>query len=561
MQFFTLLIALALIALVSAGKVSYPVRSTLPSVWEQLDKKLSPDYQLHLRIALHPKNAQLLEKTLLEIATPGSSKFRKYLKKDQITEIVGREEGDFQRIRDFLAVNGLSIASVHPNRDWIFVDATVAQVEKLFECKLASYFNKRFGLTRVAAMTGYSIPAEVSDLIKFVAGMTTFSFGRWTPIELTESEATAAYGAVTPDTIYENYKVPKTGRHGSKLGSQAVIEVGNFANFNDADLQTFFQKYQPSLKGETVGMACTKNDGCDDNNGNSIHPSVEANLDVQYMMAAGPFVNTTDYKLIGSENIEDIFLDYTIMVNGQTNPPLVHSISYGEYGGSYDNATDQQFSYELQKMGIAGVSVLLASGDNGVGCDSKGTTQEFDYPSSPYITMVGATQIEGKVETGATLSSGGFSKDFMVADWQKAAVDAYFATNPKMPHEDFYREGRAYPDVSAYGQNVQVVASGAVKSVAGTSCSAPILGGIIALINDELMSAGHAPLGFLNPWLYAHPEMFTDVTAGSNPYQKCDGFEAAKGWDPVTGMGTPLYPQMLNAAIEDATAAAMNHGV
>jgi len=291
--------------------------------------------------------------------------------------------------------NGLSLASVHPNRDWIFVDATVAQVEKLFECELATFVNNRFGLTRVAAVGGYSIPAEVSDIVKFVAGMTTFSFGRWTPIELKDGVATSAYGAVTPDTIYTNYKVPKTGSHGSKLGSQAVIEVGNLANFNDADLQTFFSQYQTSLKGEVVGMACTEKDGCTANNGATIKPSVEANLDVQYMMAAGPFVNTTDYKLTGTGSIEDIFLDYTIMVNGQTNPPLVHSISYGEYGGSYDNATDQQFSYELQKMGIAGVSVLLASGDNGVGCDSKGTTQEFDYPSSPYITMVGATQIEG----------------------------------------------------------------------------------------------------------------------------------------------------------------------
>jgi tripeptidyl-peptidase-1 len=551
MQFFALFIAIAVFAaFASAGKVTFPARTNLPSVWEKIESQLDPSYQLHLRIALHPKNAGLLEKTLLDIATPGSSKFRQYLKKDQITAIVGREDVDFQRIDNFLASHNLRISSIHPNRDWIFVDATVAQVEKLFECKLASYVNKRFGMTRVAAMGGYSIPAEISDVVKFVAGMTTFSFGRWTPIEVRDGEATAAYSPVTPQTIYDNYQVPSAGSHGSKLGSQAVIEVGQLANFNDADLQTFFTKYQPALKGETVGMASGENNG-------AIKPSVEANLDVQYMMAAGPFVNTTDYKLVGGSNIEDIFLDYTILVNSQDQPPLVHSISYGEYGGSYDNATDQQFSYELQKMGISGISVLLASGDNGVGCDSKGTTQEFDYPSSPYITMVGATQIDAvtKKETGATLSSGGFSKDFYVADWQKAAVDAYFATNPVMPHEDFFRDGRAYPDVAAYGQNVQVIASGQVKGVAGTSCSAPIFGGIVALLNDELMRAGHAPLGFLNPWLYAHPEMFTDITEGSNPYEKCDGFYAAAGWDPVTGMGTPLYPPMRTAAFNDAQAA------
>jgi len=216
----------------------------------------------------------------------------------------------------------------------------------------------------------------------------------------------------------------------------------------------------------------------------------------------------------------------------------------------------------LQKMGISGISVLLASGDNGVGCDSKGTTQEFDYPSSPYITMVGATQIEKstKKETGATLSSGGFSLDFMLADWQADAVNAYLAwldqNKAAQPHEDYYRYGRAYPDLAAYGQNVQVIASGKTSAVGGTSCSAPIIAGIIANLNHQLMSSGYQPLGFLNPWIYAHPEMFTDITEGSNPYEKCDGFQAAKGWDPVTGMGTPLFPQMKTAAFKDAQKAA-----
>jgi len=56
--------------------------------------------------------------------------------------------------------------------------------------------------------------------------------------------------------------------------------------------------------------------------------------------------------------------------------------------------------------------------------------------------------------------------------------------------------------------------------------------GIIAQINHELLSLGKAPLGFLNPWLYSNPSAFTDITSGSNPYQKCAGFQATTGWDP-----------------------------
>jgi tripeptidyl-peptidase-1 len=32
---------------------------------------------------------------------------------------------------------------------------------------------------------------------------------------------------------------------------------------------------------------------------------------------------------------------------------------------------------------------------------------------------------------------------------------------------------------------------------------------------------------------------------GSNPGCGTDGFYAVKGWDPVTGLGTPNYPKML----------------
>jgi tripeptidyl-peptidase I len=507
------------------------------------------ELELSLNLALKPNNAQLLEKSLLEIATPGSKRFRKYLKQSEIADIVGRSSDDIAKVTAFLTKAGFKVSSVHPHRDWISVKAPVAVVEKTFSCELASFLNERIGKHTVGARGEYSIPAEIKDMVTMVAGMKSFpSSGHWQALggnDRLSADKVDTVATVTPDTIYSLYKTDKSGSHGSKLGSQAVVEFGSLANFNTADLQTFFTTYQSKLVGETCGVVAGSNNG-------NARPSVEANLDVQYIMAAGVYVNTTDYKITGSAtaSIEDEFLSYTQLVNSQIQPPLVHSISYGEYGGSYDNVTDQQFSYELQKMGISGISVLLASGDNGVGCNTAGTSQEFDYPSSPYITMVGATYLDKatNVEIGATLSSGGFSKDFMQASWQADAVAGYFASGVQLPSEEYYAPGRAYPDVAAFGQNLEVVASSKSQLVSGTSCSAPIFAGVVALINHELLSAGKAPLGFLNPWMYANPSMFTDVTSGSNPYQKCSGFSAAAGWDPVTGLGTPIYPSMLTAA-------------
>jgi tripeptidyl-peptidase I len=38
-------------------------------------------------------------------------------------------------------------------------------------------------------------------------------------------------------------------------------------------------------------------------------------------------------------------------------------------------------------------------------------------------------------------------------------------------------------------------------------------------------------------WQYANPQVFNDITVGSNPGCLSGGFPAAVGWDPVTGLG------------------------
>ena len=62
-------------------------------------------------------------------------------------------------------------------------------------------------------------------------------------------------------------------------------------------------------------------------------------------------------------------------------------------------------------------------------------------------------------------------------------------------------------------------------------------------------------MGFLNPWLYSHPEAFYDVTVGTNAIDQFSfptryGFTAAPGWDAVSGLGTPYFDKLLQAAID-----------
>lgn len=88
--------------------------------------------------------------------------------------------------------------------------------------------------------------------------------------------------------------------------------------------------------------------------------------------------------------------------------------------------------------------------------------------------------------------------------------------------------------------------------ISGTSASAPLTAGIFTLVNDALLASGKSPLGFLNPWLYSKGyKGLTDITNGTSHGCNVDGFPVTKGWDPVTGFGTPNFPDLVKLSGAD----------
>jgi len=148
-------------------------------------------------------------------------------------------------------------------------------------------------------------------------------------------------------------------------------------------------------------------------------------------------------------------------------------------------------------------------------------------------------------------SGGGFSTFSPTPSWQKAAVTTYLKSGvPLPPLQYFNSSNRGFPDIAGLGHNYIIRLAGSWVVVDGTSCSSPVWAAIIALINDVRLLAGKKPLGLVAPHLYAlaasNPAAFHDIVTGNNKCtESCcakDGYEAAKGWDPVTGLGTPNYP-------------------
>ncbi|KAH8883036.1 alkaline serine protease [Thozetella sp. PMI_491] len=271
---------------------------------------------------------------------------------------------------------------------------------------------------------------------------------------------------------------------------------------------------------------------------------------------------------------------------GVYEPTNVISISYG--GGESDMPAyylERQCS-EIMKLGLQGTTVVISSGDYGVGGFpgdggyASGCPGDIFYPQDdatcPYVLAVGSTQFDPYTTAGAPAcklnevatsrfpSGGGFSNYFARAEWQNDAVQTYLDT-ADLPFTGYTNwtgnfsditsgvfniNGRGYPDVSAIGDRFVTAYDDNLYLVGGTSLAAPVWAAIITRLNEERIAIGKGPVGFINPTLYANPQVLVDITEGSNPNCNSDGFPATAGWDPVTGLGSPNYPALLKLFLE-----------
>ena len=291
----------------------------------------------------------------------------------------------------------------------------------------------------------------------------------------------------------------------------------------------------------------------------------EAMLDIEYMKGVGgavPLTNVFNQQY----SLEKWAEQLQAMPDGAL--PLVHSVSYGNDEAQAPNTPEymRACDAEFMKVGLRGVSLLVASGDSGVwGREGALAADRFhpDFPaSSPYVTAVGGTDFATRSTVGPEAAwrdgGGGFSDTFPAPAWQRAAVAAYLAT-AALPDAALYNaSGRAYPDVAALGgqRNPYCVSVDRVLSgIAGTSASCPVVAAVVARLNEARLGAGRPPMGFLNPFLYAHPGALNDVTLGENKGPGRVGFKAGPGWDPATGLGTPNFPRLRAAAMAAVGAA------
>jgi tripeptidyl-peptidase-1 len=532
--------------------------------WKQ-ESRVDPEDNIRLAFGLKQQNLDLLEKALYAVSDPKSKLYGQHLTVEEVTKMTAIPAAE-KAVRRWLIQSGI------PNRDisgtltknYLVASCPVRIAEKLLSTQFFNFHSDQLRTSIKRTLT-YSLPEDIIEHVDLVAP--TIQFPPHVQHFAIMKEASEVAGSVDPSLLASHYNI-SSNTVASSSATQSLFEASG-QSFSAKDLTSFQSQFKlpQQAVANTIGpntpLLC------------AINPNhcVEANLDVQYIMAVAQGAPTTFWAIGAATG--DVFLDWVLAVSNTSNPPLVHSISYGAVESESDPTSMNKFSTTAQQLGTQGITIMVASGDDGVAnyvARSNKNACGFNpsYPASvPYVTAVGATQgpEDGKPEImcssdtdGLITSGGGFSTVFDTPDYQSTVVASYLSNGPSLPPSSMFNgKGRGYPDVAALGHNYLEVISGKTYQVSGTSAASPVFAGMVSLINGLRLKAGKSSLGFLNPALYqVDTGVYNDITSGTNNCcagetgsEVCCkyGFTASTGWDPTTGNGSPNFGKLADALL------------
>jgi subtilase family serine protease len=317
--------------------------------------------------------------------------------------------------------------------------------------------------------------------------------------------------------------------------------------------------------------------------------ALEVSLDVEWAHSIAPRANillitTPTAEVLGVQGFPDFFKAERFVIDNHLADVISQSFASGEENfDSTVSLVNLRDAFEAAQA--QGVTMLGSSGDFGSAGVSKTPVKKpslFPFPvvwwpaSDPLVTGVGGTYLCTDPNTGSGVDSasppsacrnhpgvrevgwidagGGFSHVFERPSFQ----DTLPAGSTEIPSTS-----RGVPDVAyqaSAGTGVLVyitnpgysgiacpggvLCSAGWYVVGGTSSGSPQWAGLVAIADQ--INGGR--LGFINPALYKigsnsarYGADFYDVTTGNNGAfaPVIPGYVATRGWDPVTGLGTP----------------------
>jgi len=537
---------------------------------------LAPTKRIYgMGLVLRPSAAQQadLNQLLESQQDPNSPDFHRWLTPEQYASRFGASKGDIAQITGWLKSQGFSVDYVARGANYVTFSGTAQQVDNALHTQLHGYNVN--GKTQYANSTPVSIPAALSGVVSSVRGLNDFSMKphiRTADPHLLFDRQDVV-GPSDFATIYDINALYSAGITGT---GQNIVIVGQ-SDILPSDIANF--RSWNNLSPATVDYVLVP--GSPDP-GLSPGDESESDLDVEWSGAVAR--NATVVFVYAS--IESGGVSQAMQYAVDNALGAVLSTSYGicEAYDLTDLDSGPASRATVQQANLEGMTVFAATGDYGAAdCDNIDNTDPpeaegglaIDTPASfPEVTAMGGTQflpgvgywgagmaLQYNPETAwndSTLArelaatGGGASIYFTQPPWQNG-----FAPADGVRHiPDLAFNASPYFDpMFIYSSDISSGYNGA-GTVGGTSCAAPPMAGVVALLNQYLLSHGtikQAGLGNINPSLYKlaqthYATAFHDVTTGTNAVpcaplspgciNGSEGWPAGPGYDSATGLGS-----------------------
>ncbi|RYH30768.1 hypothetical protein EON65_04265 [archaeon] len=536
--------------------------------------------------AIKQRNLELIFSTLDDVSNPFSANYGKHWSNAKVQEMTQNAEG-YEQVKSFLQQYSEDMAFIRESRHkhYLAVEAKISTWESVFSTKFHTYHVH--GTREKEVQTAFcgeslSLPLELQEHVDSVhrvidlpvpiySGVMKHNSIQGAPsmsveelynmlhrestqhlrVKADDDDLSNSYlqDKAYPDKLNTFYDIFRNNV--STKNTQAIFStIGQTLSISDLNkFQRLFDLTEENIAQNIGGFvesgACSNVDDC-----------IEANLDMQYIMAVAQNMSNTFYYWDGTN---DPWLSWLLEVGDMSDPPSIFSISYASYDAAFNGNYIRAFDTEAAKLGLQGVTLVAASGDDGVaGWSARGRADRCGYslmfPAvSAYVTAVGGTQGPEQGQTEVACQSnrnkgvlitvgGGLSTRRNTPSWQDGLMANYYEQVSTQPAGISTSSGRGIPDISLMAHNYVIVVDDVVYEVDGTSASCPVFAGMLSVINEKRLELGMSTLGWINPALYAQASHFVrDVTTGHN---RCtalynaqgastcctEGFYAATGW-------------------------------